>query len=109
MEYSDYLRFFLALIFVLSLIGLLAWMGRRLGAFPGIPKRRQGEPRLRAVESIPLDARRRVVLVRRDDVEHLILLGPATETIVETGILPPAPSSETAPESDDQDVTGTPD
>lgn len=91
MEFTDYLRFFLALIFVLSLIGLLAWMGRRLGAFPGIPKRQHGQRRLSTVESITLDSRRRMILVRRDNVEHLILLGATTETVVETGISAPAP------------------
>jgi flagellar protein FliO/FliZ len=92
MEFADYLRFFLALIFVLSLIGLLAWMGRRLGAFPGIPKRQQGQRRLTTIETVALDGRRRMVLVRRDDVEHLVLLGATTETVVETGI--PAPAAD---------------
>lgn len=92
MEFSDYLRFFLALVFVLSLIGLLAWMGRRLGAFPGIPKRQQGQRRLSTIESVALDGRRRMVLIRRDNVEHLVLLGATTETVVETGI--PAPAAD---------------
>lgn len=36
-----------------------------------------------------MDGKRRMVLVRRDDTEHLLLLGTATETVIETGITPP--------------------
>ena len=36
-----------------------------------------------------LDTRRRLVLVRRDDVEHLILLGAASETVIERNIKSP--------------------
>lgn len=100
MEFANYLRFFLALIFVLSLIGLLAWMGRRLGAFPGIPKRQQGQRRLSTIESLALDGRRRMILVRRDNVEHLILLGATSETVIETGI--PAPATDLSPGRLDQ-------
>ena len=35
---------------------------------------------------MPIDNRRRLVLVRRDDREHLLLLGPQGETVVETNI-----------------------
>jgi flagellar protein FliO/FliZ len=86
MDFANYLKFFFVLVFVLSLIGLMAWLGRRLGGFPGVPNRKGNARRLQAVESLSLDARRRVILVRRDDVEHLIVLGPNSETVVETGI-----------------------
>lgn len=86
MDFTNYLKFFFVLVFVLSLVGLMAWLGRRLGGFPGIPSRKGNVRRLQAVESLALDARRRVILVRRDDVEHLIVLGPNSETVVETGI-----------------------
>jgi flagellar protein FliO/FliZ len=42
--------------------------------------------RLAVIASLPVDARRRLVLVRRDDVEHLLLLEPAGTTVIETGI-----------------------
>jgi hypothetical protein len=42
--------------------------------------------RLKIVEFMPIDHRRRLVLVRRDDREHLLLLGPQGETVVETNI-----------------------
>ena len=41
---------------------------------------------LALMEVTNLDARRRLVLLRRDDVEHLVILGPASETVVEKNI-----------------------
>lgn len=92
MEFADYFRFALALVFVLSLIGLLVWLGRRFGAFPGVPRVGTAR-RLQLIESVALDARRRVVLIRRDNAEHLVLLGSSSETIIETGIQSPSEPS----------------
>lgn len=87
MDAESYLRFALALVFVLALIGLLAWLARRLGlGIPGHGIRQQKNRRLGLVEVMALDPRRRLVLVRRDGVEHLLVLGPTGETVVETGI-----------------------
>lgn len=88
----DYARFFLALMFVVGLIGLLALLLRRIGlggvrlspAFRG--KSKTAEKRLAVTEAIAIDARRRLVLVRRDDVEHLILLSGSDDLVVETNI-----------------------
>lgn len=87
MEFAGYLRFVLALAFVLALIGLLAAVARRFGfGFPVTALKNVGQRRLKVVEVTPVDARRRLVLVRRDDIEHLILLGQAGELVIETGI-----------------------
>ena len=37
-----------------------------------------------------LGPRHKLMLIRRDDVEHLVIVGPTGETVVETGIKPPA-------------------
>lgn len=92
MDFSmeGYLRFLLALVFVLGLILMLAALARRAGwGFPATAIRRAADRRLGVVEVTPLDGRRRLILVRRDDVEHLLLVGPSTETVVETGIAAP--------------------
>ena len=86
MEWSTYLRFLAALVFVLAVIGLLAWGVRRFGP-AGMraainPKNR----RLGIVEVLPFDAKQRLVLLRRDDVEHLVLIGTAGATVIEAGI-----------------------
>lgn len=89
MSLGSYLNFVLALVFVLGLIGLAAWTYRRF-FIGGALATRLGMPagRLHIVEVRGIDARRRLVLVRRDDVEHLIVVGPNSETVVESGIVP---------------------
>jgi len=85
MEYTDYLKFFAALVFVLGLMGGLALVLKRigLGAASMIPADKR---RLKVIEILPLDARRKAVLLSRDGAEHLVILGPAGETVVETNI-----------------------
>ena len=85
MDFDLYLRFALALILVLGLIALLAWMLRRFGMGMKMSKGR----RLGVSEVQMLGPRHKMMLVRRDEVEHLVILGPAGETVVETGIKPP--------------------
>ncbi len=86
MAFDDYLRFVLALLFVLGLIGLLAYLGRRFNLMPRVTTGSRGPRRLGIVEILSVDAKRRLILVRRDDVEHLVMLGAAGETVIERGI-----------------------
>ena len=86
MEFDVYIRFLLALVFVLGLIVALAWAARRFGFGGNLVAMKGRSTRLAVVESVMLDAKRRLVLVRRDDREHLLILGPAGETVVESGI-----------------------
>ncbi len=44
------------------------------------------EKRLDVVEQAPLDGRRRLVLIRRDNKEHLIMTGGPVDVVIETGI-----------------------
>jgi flagellar protein FliO/FliZ len=83
---SDYLRFAFALIFVLALIGLASWCARRFGLGGRIAGARAGARRIGIVESTAIDAKRRLVLVRRDGVEHLLLVGGGADLVVEPGI-----------------------
>ncbi len=92
MELADYSRFLLALVFVLGLIGLFAWLARRFGMTPQV--RTSRGRRLGIVEVAMVDAKRRLLLVRRDDMEHLILLGAGGDLVVERGI-PAADESQT--------------
>ena len=87
MEFADYLRFIAALAFVVGLIGILALVARRFGMTPRITRTagKRGK-RLSIVDILPVDGKRRLLLIRRDDAEHLVLLGPNSETVVERGI-----------------------
>lgn len=84
---SDFLRFAAALVFVIALMGGLALLMKHInaGRYNTIGTRR----RLRMREMLALDGRRRLVLIQRDDREHLVILGPNGETVVETGIESP--------------------
>jgi len=96
MSLLDYIRFFLALGFVLGLIGLCAWLVRRYGVERlGLAMNVGKNPRLRVVETRVLDGRRRLILVRRDEVEHLLVIGGESDMVVETGI--PAPPADQVP------------
>ena len=87
MEFMDYARFALALVFVLGLIGIFALLGRRAGlGFPTAALNPKSQRRLGIVEVTPLDGRRRLGLVRRDDTEHLLVLTPNSEMVIERGI-----------------------
>lgn len=110
MDAGNYLRFVLALLFVLGLIGLMAAAARRwgLGGLPHVPVKRGQAKRLGLIEVAALDAKRRLVLVRRDDVEHLLLLGPTSETVVETGIRAPSSFAALVSETDKAPTESTP-
>ena len=44
-------------------------------------------PRLAVVDYANVDGRRRLILVRRDDTEHLIMTGGPVDVLIETGIV----------------------
>ncbi|MDM7946205.1 MAG: flagellar biosynthetic protein FliO [Oceanibaculum nanhaiense] len=83
MNIESYLYAVLALVFVLALLGLFYLVMRRLGIGGALPRTR-GERRLRLVEVLPVDAKRRLVLLRRDGREHLVLLGPESDLLIES-------------------------
>ncbi|ARQ00815.1 flagellar biosynthetic protein FliO [Pseudorhodoplanes sinuspersici] len=81
-------RFFIAFVVVFALIGLTAWLIRRFGSGPlGGQKARGRAPRLAVIEAGAVDGRRKLVLIRRDNVEHLIMIGGPTDILVEANIL----------------------
>lgn len=100
MDLGEYLRFFLALSFVLLLIAGLAALVRRsgFGSRLALSPAAGAERRLALVEVRPLDAKRKLVLLRRDDREHLVLLGIGGDLLIESDI--PAPPSMPAAATD---------
>jgi uncharacterized protein YqfA (UPF0365 family) len=55
------------------------------------------EPRLSVTEQAKVDGRRKLLLIRRDDVEHLIMTGGPVDMVIETNIA--APRVEIEPEA----------
>ena len=92
LEFSHYLQFFFALVFVIGLIGLVTLVVRHYGLGGAIKlnaRSRDGRRRIAIVDAVSVDARRRLILIRRDDVEHLVLLGAHDDILIEGGIIPP--------------------
>ena len=82
------LRFLFAFIVVLGLIGLTAWLVKRFGATHlGATAARGRQPRLAVIDAAAVDGRRRLVLIRRDNVEHLLMIGGPTDVVIEPHIV----------------------
>ncbi|SHH67568.1 flagellar biosynthetic protein FliO [Bradyrhizobium erythrophlei] len=82
------LTFFFAFVAVLALIGVAAWLVRRFaGNRLGANTNRGRMPRLAVIDAAAVDGRRRLVLVRRDNVEHLLMIGGPTDIVVEPNIV----------------------
>jgi flagellar protein FliO/FliZ len=97
MEFDVYLRFMLVLVLVLALIGALAWAARRFGFGGQLIPNTGKSPRLSVVEVRALDSRRKLVLLRRDGREHLVLLGPSQDLLLESGIQAPPEGADPVP------------
>src|ERR1700749_1495333 len=95
---SGTLTFIFAFVVVLGLIGLAAWLVRRFASNRlGANTQRGRMPRLAVIDAAAVDGRRRLVLVRRDNVEHLLMIGGPTDIVVEPNILPAAPGRDPLP------------
>ena len=79
-------KFFVAFAVVLVLIGLTAWLVRRFGS-NRLGSARGRQPRLAVIDAAAVDGRRRLVLIRRDNIEHLLMIGGPTDLVVEPNIV----------------------
>jgi flagellar protein FliO/FliZ len=85
-ELPPALRFFIAFLLVLILIGATTWAVRRFGGHRLTSAANRGrQPRLAVIDSTAVDARRRLILIRRDNIEHLLMVGGPTDIVVEPG------------------------
>jgi flagellar protein FliO/FliZ len=79
----------LIVILILAiLIGVIAWAvrrfsGDRISAVAG----RGRQPRLAVIDGAEVYGRRRLILIRRDNVEHLLLIGGPTDLVIEPNIV----------------------
>lgn len=90
---------------VVVLLGLLClalvlWIVRGRPSSPFIRGGRNRLPRLAVLDAAAIDTRRRLVLVRRDDVEHLIMIGGPTDVVIESRIV--STPAESAPQPVEQ-------
>ena len=80
-------NFVIAFIVVLVLIGAATWLVRRFGATRLDAAGRGRQPRLAVVDATAIDGRRKLVIIRRDNAEHLLMIGGPTDVVVETNIV----------------------
>jgi flagellar protein FliO/FliZ len=90
MEFDVPLAFkaLLVLAVVIGLIVVVFWLVRRFGGDRlGSGATRGRQPRLAVIDAAMVDGRRRLVLIRRDNVEHLLIIGGPTDVVVEQNIV----------------------
>jgi len=90
LESISWVRFLVATVTVVGLLGLLGVAMKTVADRGWLVRVKRPERRLKIVESLPLDSRWRLVIVQCDDTEHLLLLGPGQDRLVDT--IRPSPS-----------------
>ncbi|MCH4539189.1 hypothetical protein DK867_13100 [Ochrobactrum sp. POC9] len=77
------------LIFAIILGGIFVVLSiiRRFSGGTFVSNGRTRQPRLSVMDAAAVDSRRKLVLIRRDDVEHLLLIGGPTDVVVEQNIV----------------------
>jgi hypothetical protein len=86
-ELPTAVNFIIAFAFVLLLIGAAAWVVRRFGVTQIDAAARGRQPRLAVIDSAAVDGRRKLVIIRRDNIEHLLMIGGPSDVVVETNIV----------------------
>lgn len=79
----------LIILFVAAAIiaGALLWRSYIDSGAPGAGIfKNKVEKRLEVVDQASVDGRRKLVLIRRDNTEHLIMTGGPVDVVIETGI-----------------------
>ncbi len=84
MEITTLLQYLLALLLVIAMMAALALILKLISGGRHMPLKK--EKRLKIVEILPLDHKRRAILIQRDSQEHLLVLGHNSEIVVETNI-----------------------
>jgi hypothetical protein len=81
-------KILLFLVVVLGLLALAFWLLRRFGGGRlGSSATRGRQPRLAMIDQAAIDNRRRLILIRRDNVEHLLIIGGPTDVVIEQNIV----------------------
>ena len=86
-EGPSWLHVVIAIAVVSGLLGLLAhglkYIAQHQIRIPGL---RTSTRRLEIIENLPLDARRRLAIIRCDNREHLLLLGTEQDILIEANL-----------------------
>lgn len=89
-QYASAVMWTVGALVVLVIVLLLIRAVRGVSSGTFVAGGRNRRARLAVMDAAAIDNQRRLVLVRRDDVEHLILIGGPTDLVVEQNIVPGA-------------------
>src|SRR5271165_425924 len=82
------LKMLFAFIVVFGLLALALWLARRFsGERLSNAGTRGRQPRLAVIDAATIDSRRRLILIRRDNVEHLLMVGGPSDVVIEPNIV----------------------
>jgi hypothetical protein len=88
LDVSTPVRVLGAIIILVALLGAFFWVVRWFGADRlGTSTARGRQPRLAVIDAATVDGRRRLVLIRRDNVEHLLMIGGPSDVVIEPNIV----------------------
>lgn len=79
---------------------VVVWLYRNRSSSTFVRGGRARQPRLAVLDAAAVDTRRRIVLIRRDDVEHLVMIGGPTDVVIESRIVA-ADDAQAAADPDD--------
>ena len=77
-----------ALVLMLVLGGVIWFAWQQFGGFGGSLFSSSHEARIGVSEVVAIDGKRKLFLVHRDGVEHLIMIGGPVDVVIEQGIVP---------------------
>ncbi|MDA8869837.1 flagellar biosynthetic protein FliO [Rhizobiaceae bacterium] len=105
---AEPLGLIIAIALILFLLGLLYFVWKAV-ASPRFPSSGRGkQARLAVSDATVVSERRRLVLVRRDDIEHLILIGGPNDLVIESNIIRTAPARPLEKAAAPKPTTATP-
>ena len=85
-ENSTGLELVLVTLSLAIVLILVFWIVRKIMGNPARRAARNRVPRLSVTDAAVVDDKRRLVLVRRDDVEHLVMIGGPTDVVIESNV-----------------------
>lgn len=93
-ELAPAIQYLIAFLVIFALLALFALILRRMtgrqlwrSSSSSSERGRLRQPRLGVVDIYDFDSRHKLVLVRRDNVEHLLLFGASSDVVIETNIV----------------------
>lgn len=85
---SQPLVYVAAFAVICILLAVFAWVLRKVTGRTRVEGNGRGrQPRLGIVDTFPIDRQRQLVIIRRDSVEHLLLVGGTSDILIESNII----------------------